>query len=151
MDHSARKLTARSGKTYYYNYCHARFLPTGIGSFMTGMLSVGIGEVVMPQFVKKCGIPVPVAAGTSILVVIITVMSASFTHIFTLISEGGVNAVPWHLVIYTVPGVIIGGQIGPALQGVISTHIMERIIGVLFIIIGIAMLLSVLNNTFAIF
>lgn len=27
------------------------------------------------------------------------------------------GAVPWHLVIYTAPGVIIGGQIGSRLQG----------------------------------
>lgn len=36
---------------------------------MTGMLGVGIGEVVIPQLVKKNGVPLPVAAGTSILVV----------------------------------------------------------------------------------
>lgn len=36
---------------------------------MTGMLGVGIGEVVMPQLVKKYGVPLPVVAGTSVLVV----------------------------------------------------------------------------------
>lgn len=36
---------------------------------MTGMLGVGIGEVVIPQLVKKNGVPLPVAAGTSVLVV----------------------------------------------------------------------------------
>jgi hypothetical protein len=34
----------------------------------------------------------------------------------------------------------IGGQIGPRLQGVISHRIMERAIGVLFSVIGAAML-----------
>ena len=36
---------------------------------MTGMRGVGIGEVVIPQLVKKNGVPLPVAAGTSVLVV----------------------------------------------------------------------------------
>lgn len=36
---------------------------------MTGMLGVGIGEVVIPQLVKKNGVPLPVAAGTSVLIV----------------------------------------------------------------------------------
>ncbi len=36
---------------------------------MTGMLGVGIGEVVVPQLVKKNDVPVPIAAGTSVLVV----------------------------------------------------------------------------------
>lgn len=42
---------------------------TAFGGLMTGMLGVGIGEVVVPQLVKKNGVPLPVAAGTSVLVV----------------------------------------------------------------------------------
>lgn len=135
-----RQTIARDGRVYNYNMYYARKVPTGVGGFLTGLLSVGIGEVIMPQLVKDGRIPVPVAAATSILVVIITVLSASFTHIVTLIQEGGINAVPWHLVCYTIPGVIIGGQIGPYLQGKVHSSIMEKVIGVLFIIIGITML-----------
>lgn len=90
-------------------------------------MSVGIGEVVMPRLVKHCKVPVPVAAATSVLIVIVTVMSASFAHISTLISEGGVEAVPWHLVTYTARGVVIGGQLGSRLQGRISSEKMEKI------------------------
>ena len=113
---------------------------TGVGAFLTGMVSVGIGEVVMPQLVKRNRIPVPVAAATSVLVVIVVVASASFTQIASLVSEGGLGAVPWNLVVYTVPGVIIGGQIGPRLQGKIGSRFMERAIGGLFGVIGLAML-----------
>lgn len=42
---------------------------TAFGGLMTGMLGVGIGEVVIPQLVKKNGVPLPVAAGTSVLIV----------------------------------------------------------------------------------
>ena len=70
--------------------------------------------------------------------------AASGTHIFTLVSEGGVDAVPWHLVIFTVPGVIIGGQIGVRLQGKFSQDKMEKVFGVLFGIIGIAMISNML-------
>ncbi len=113
-------------------------LVTGAGAFLTGMLSVGIGEVIVPQLTKR-GVPVAVAAATSVAVVIVTVASASFTLIGQLMSEGGLSAVPWNLVCYTIPGVIIGGQIGPRLQGLVSHRAMERAIGVLFIIISIAM------------
>ena len=61
-------------------------------------------------------------------------------------NEGGVDAVPWHLVAYTVPGVIIGGQIGPRLQGKVHSHTMEKIIGGLFAVIGIAMLWTVYKD-----
>lgn len=141
-----RETVGRDGRVYRYDMYHARKAPTGLGGFLTGLLSVGIGEVVMPQLVKGGKVPVPVAAATSILVVIITVFSASFTHIATLITEGGVDAVPWHLVMYTIPGVIIGGQIGPRLQGKIHSHTMEKVIGGVFAVIGIAMLWTVYND-----
>ena len=108
--------------------------------FLTGLLSVGIGEVVMPLLIRRYRFPVPVAAATSILVVIVTVMSASFAHISSLIAEGGWNAVPWNVVCYTIPAVIIGGQIGPRLQGVIPSKTMEKVIASLFLVIGTAML-----------
>lgn len=44
-------------------------LSAAFGGLLTGMLGVGIGEVVIPQLVKKNGVPLPVAAGTSVLVV----------------------------------------------------------------------------------
>lgn len=140
-----RQLTDRTGNTYRYKFHRPKkgVVPLGLGGFLTGLLSVGIGEVVMPLLIKRYRFPVPVAAATSILVVIITVMSASFTHISALISEGGLSAVPWNLVCYTVPAVIIGGQIGPRLQGKVSSHAMEKVIAVLFTLIGMAMLWTV--------
>jgi len=137
-----RKITDDKGNEYNYHLCHPgkgkAF--TGIGAFITGLMSVGIGEIITPQLVKQCKMPVPVAVATSVFVIIITVAVASGTHIFTLISEGGAEAIPWHLVIYTIPGVIIGGQIGTRLQGKFSSDIMEKIFGMLFAVIGIGMI-----------
>jgi len=99
-----RTIESSDGIRYRHNLYKARIFPTGVGGFLTGFLAAGIGEVVMPQLIKKGRVAVPVAAATSILVVIITVMSASFTHITTLISAGGLQAVPWNLVCYTIPG-----------------------------------------------
>ena len=138
--------TTKDGTVYRYNPYQARLFPTGLGGFLTGLLSVGIGEVVMPQLVKIGKVPVPLAAGASIMVVIITVFSASFTHIATLINEGGKDAVPWNLVVYIIPGVIIGGQIGPTLHGRINSHTMEKFIGILFSIIGVSMLFTVAKD-----
>jgi len=143
-----RQLTDRTGATYKYQFHRPRkgAIPLGLGGFLTGLLSVGIGEIVMPLLIKRYRFPVPVAAATSILVVIITVMSASFTHISTLIAEGGLSAVPWNLVSYTIPAVIIGGQIGPRLQGRVSSQAMEKAIAVLFAFIGIAMLWAIFKS-----
>lgn len=113
---------------------------TAVGAFLTGMVSVGIGEVIVPQLTKR-GVPVAIAAATSVAVVIVTAVCASFTLIGQLIGEAGVAAMPWNLVVYSIPGVIIGGQIGPRLQGRISHRTMELAIASLFVILGSAMML----------
>ena len=51
-------------------------LLTGVGAFMTGLVSVGIGEVTISQLTRR-GVPIAVAAATSVLVVILTVATAS--------------------------------------------------------------------------
>lgn len=136
-----REITARDGTVYRFHAPRQGkgALLTSFGAFLTGMVSVGIGEVIMPQLAKRNRVPVPVAAATSVFVVIVTVAAASFTQISTLVAEGGWHAVPWNLVAYTVPGVIIGGQIGPRIQGKVSHRAMERVIGVLFLVISLSM------------
>lgn len=149
-DHrEVRVVTDRVGHTYTFRKPRMGLLGTGItslGAFLTGLLGVGIGEVIVPQLVKRNHVPVAVAAATSVFVVIITIASASFTQVAALIAAGGVNAIPWNLVCYTVPAVIIGGQIGPWLQGRIAQRTMERAIAILFGIIGLAMSYIVLKG-----
>ena len=140
-DPEVRTVTARDGTVYAFTAPRHGIgaAATAIGAFLTGMVSVGIGEVIMPQLVKRNRVPVPVAAATSVLIVVITGAVASVAQIPALIVEGGWRAVPWNLVAYMIPGVTIGGQIGPHLQGRVAHHTMVRSIGVLFAVIGIAM------------
>ncbi len=143
-------VTGQDGTTYTYKKPRQGkgAIATGIGGFLTGLLGVGIGEVVMPQLAKRNSVPIPVAAATSVFVVIVVVAAASFTQISALVAQGGVKAVPWNVVVYTIPAVIIGGQIGPRLQGTVSQRTMERAIGYLFLVIGIAMSYIAIRNTF---
>ena len=112
---------------------------TGVGAFLTGMVSVGIGELTISQLTRK-GLPIAVAAATSVLVVIVTIVFASVTLVVQLIKAGGWTAVPWNLLIYDIPGVLIGGQIGPRLQGLVSHQAMRRAISILFVVLAIAMM-----------
>lgn len=145
-----RTITSRDGQSYTFAIPRQGIasLVTAIGALLTGLLSVGIGEVTMPQLAKRNRVPIPVAAATSVLVVIVTVALTSFTHIGALIRGGGFAAVPWHLVAYAVPAVIIGGQIGPRMQGRVAHRTMERAIGSLFLLIAVAMVF-VAHNKFA--
>ncbi len=131
-------------KDYTYFIYRPKKLLTALGGLLTGMLSTGIGEVVMPQLVKDGKLPVGVAAASSVLVVMVTMIIASLAHIITLVNNEGFEAVPWHLVCYTIPGVVIGGQLGPALQGRIPRRVMTTAIGLLFVFLGIGMLKTTL-------
>jgi hypothetical protein len=138
-----RTIIARSGETYRYLapiQDKIGMTMTATGSFLTGLLGVGIGEVIMPQLVKRNRVPLAVAAATSVFIVIVTIAAASFTQISALMAAGGVNAIPWNLVCYSVPGVLIGGQIGPFLQGKIAQRTMELAIAALFAVIGVSMM-----------
>ena len=145
-----RTITGRDGVIYTYEVPRQGkgAAATGLGAFLTGLLGVGIGEVVMPQLVKANKVPIPVAAATSVFTVIVVVASASFTQISSLISQGGITAVPWNVVVYTIPAVIIGGQIGPRLQGKVKQRSMEKAIAYLFLVIGVAMTWIAIRNSF---
>lgn len=134
--------TDSRGETYTYEMPH--FGPgslglTSVGAFLTGMVSVGIGEVTISQLTHK-RVPIAVAAATSVLVVILTIVFATTTMLADLIQAGGWTNVPWNLLAYSVPGVLIGGQIGPRLQGLVPQQQMRRAIGVLFATLAVAML-----------
>ncbi len=141
-----RVIRSREGEEYRYRVCdqHRGYLITGIGAAMEGLVSVGLGELEMPNLVKRCKIPVAVSAATSVFVIAVTVLAGSVTAVLDLMQRGGLGAVPWSLVVYTVPGAVIGGQIGARFQGRISSETTERFIAILFAVVGIAFLATIL-------
>ena len=142
LEASTRTIIDSRGQEYIYRIPRLgakSYTLTGLGAFLTGMVSVGIGEVTISKLSRK-GVPIAVAAATPVLVVIMTVALASTTLAFQLIKAGGWTAVPWNLLVYDIPGVLIGGQIGPRLQGKIAPHVLRRAIAVLFVLLGAAMM-----------
>ena len=139
---NAKTITDSKGHQYTYQVPSLgvrSYALTGLGAFLTGMVSVGIGEVTISKLTRK-GLPIAVAAATSVLVVIVTVAFASTTLAVQLVKAGGWTAVPWNLLVYDIPGVLIGGQIGPRLQGKVAPHVMRRVIAVLFVFLAVAMM-----------
>jgi hypothetical protein len=136
-----RTIVDSKGHTYAYDVPRlgpGSNLLTATGAFLTGMVSVGIGEVTISQLTRK-GLPIAVAAATSVMVVITTVVFASTTLFAQMIKSGGWAAVPWNLLCYDIPGVLIGGQLGPRLQGRVSPHTIRQAISVLFVLLSLAM------------
>ncbi len=144
-DPDLTRVVDAEGNVYEWHTCHRRVgrLLTAGGAAMAGLISTGIGEIEMPQLVKRCHVPVPVAAATSIVIVAATVLGASVAHFLRLMQEGGADAIPWSLIVYTVPGAIIGAQIGARIQGKVPPWQMERAMAILFLVIGVVFLLNV--------
>ena len=116
-----------------------------IGGAFLGMISVGLAELQEYQLVARCKVPTPVAIATSVFVVVITVLVASAGHFYEFFKEGPeiMNQV-LNIVAFTIPGVIIGGQIGPKLQKVVPEDKMKVSISFLFIIVGSFMLYTII-------
>lgn len=137
------ELTDSRGNVYHYTVCNKN---TGrlfalLGGAFVGMISVGLAELQEYHLVARCKVPTPVSVGTSIFVVVITVLVASAGHFYEFAREGEevMNQV-LKIVIFTIPGVIIGGQLGPFLQKSVPEDSMKVSISILFVLLGAFML-----------
>ncbi len=117
-----------------------------VGGAFVGMISVGLAELQDYHLIARCRVPSPVAVATSIFVVVITVLIASVGHFyeFTFHTRPEVLNQVLSVIIYTVPGVIIGGQIGPALQTRLNPDVVKIGVSTLFILVGLFMLFTII-------
>jgi uncharacterized membrane protein YfcA len=137
-------LVDKAGNTYQYTVCNkstGRFFAL-VGGMFVGMISVGLAELQEYHLVGRCRVPAKVAVATSIFAVVITVFFASIGHIASFIGESdaqNMNQVI-RVVLFTIPGVIIGGQVGPYVQEKVAPSLIKISIAVLFTLIGFLML-----------
>ena len=138
-------VTDRSGRRFEFSVFNrpVAAVYSAIGGTFLGMISVGLAELMEYLMVAKCRIPAPVAVATSIFVVVITVAAASIGHIVSFAAEGTetIDQVI-SIAMFTTPGVIIGGQIGPLLQRAVDPDKMKLVIATIFVCVGGFMLIS---------
>jgi uncharacterized protein len=97
----------------------------------SGMLSISIGELLVPVMRSRLSLKMGVAIATSIATIFgVCVLGAVF-HL----SMGG--RADTATLIWAIPGVIIGGQVGPRIAGVINDRILKEIFIFLLTLIGI--------------
>lgn len=139
-----RRLEAAGGAVY--EFCaHGLGLQrviSGAGAFVAGLISTGVGEATLPPLVRRSHFPVAVAAATSTVVVAGTVTGAAATHLVELAREGGLSAIPWNLLVWAVPGAVIGAFVGTRLQGRVSEDAARRFFSGLFLAIGVTFLVA---------
>lgn len=141
-DGQRREIRAADGKLFRFcpEHLSLQKVYSGVGALLAGLISTGVGEATLPTLVRQSRFPVPVAAATSTLVVAGTVTGAAVTHLVELWRTGGLSAIPWNLIVWAVPGSVIGALVGTQLQGRVGERASRIFFGSLFLMIGIVFL-----------
>ena len=133
-------LVTAEGEEIRYKVCNPNEgrLIAGTGALFMGLISTGLGEMNAYFLLQRCRVPSKVSVATSVFVVAVTALVAAAGHFYKFIQTGGeVLDTVLSLVIFTVPGVIIGGQIGSLVASRIPQTVLERSLAILFIFIAI--------------
>ncbi len=123
------------GKVYEFPVC---FRPIGmglaaVGGLLTGLMSAGLPEITTTQLVVRCQLPTRIAIATSIFVLAISVLAGAVTH--------ALQAQPaWHVVSLSIPGVVVGAQIGPRISHLLPAKAMERGLPAIFALVGLVVI-----------
>ena len=97
----------------------------------SGMLSISIGEWLVPLMRSRLSLKMGVAIATSIATIFGVCVLGAVLHLFL----GGRASV--ETLIWAIPGVLIGGQIGPRIAGVINDRVLKEVFIFLLTLIGI--------------
>ena len=119
--------TTRAEIKKVYRYSWVAIL-VSIGS---GMLSTGISEWMIPIMRNKLSLKMSNAIATCIFITFGTCLTAASIHLLM----GGKAELP--IVFWAVPGVMIGGQIGPRITQRINERVLKEIFILLLTLIGV--------------
>lgn len=126
-----RHFVDAKGETYTYSF-HRGFGMTV--SFFTGFLSsllgIGGGSILVPTMVLLLTFPPHIAAATSMF----TIMLSAFVGTLSHIALGNVD---WILVLFLAPGAFLGGQLGARVAASLPAKTLLRILAITLIIVGI--------------
>ena len=140
-------LVDREGNEYRYTVARKDQgrLFAAVGGAFLGAISVGLAELQEYHLMARCRVPSPVAVATSIFVVVITVLVASLGHFYKFVTSSDTTILTQvaSIVLFTIPGVIVGGQIGPLVQAKVDPDKIQLGIAILFIAVGVFMLTTV--------
>ncbi len=141
-------LVAADGEQYCYTVCNKTEgrLIAGVGGLFVGMVSSGLGELNGYFLLQRCRVPSSVSVATSVFVVAITALVASAGHVMQF-AQGGMADLTrmLNLLLFTVPGVIIGAQLGPMLAKRVSDRAMEIFLGILFTLTASLLLVEAMH------
>lgn len=132
---------ARDGSVYQYPTCWRLpgVLMAAIGGTLTGLISAGLPEITTTQMILRCNVPARVAVATSVFVLAVTAVVGATMH--------ALAAQPaWHVVAWSIPGVLLGSTFGSRLGAHLPARVMETVLGGVFAAVGVLVLVLALMS-----
>lgn len=116
-----------------------------LGGLLVGMISAGLGEINEFNFLRRMKLPVAAASATSVFLVALSAAVGAGFHAYFVVTEGteALFTGVFSVLVFTVPGVIVGAQVGVRLAGTIDARMMGRFVGGLFAVLAVLTLLLV--------
>ena len=132
---NGRVLRAADGTEYVIPECTKGpgVVMAGFGGLLTGVISAGLPELTTTQLVLRCKMPARIAVATSVVALAVTAVAGAAAH--------ALAATPaWNVVVWSIPGVLIGSTIGSRVGGYIPAKTMERVLAFVFGGVGLLVL-----------
>jgi len=132
-----RRLIDRDGKDFTYAVSHPLL---GVGAyfligFISGLFGIGGGALRIPVLVLLLGLPMHIAIATSVFTMVISSIAGAVAH-FDL---GHVNV---EYVVWLVPTVICGAQIGARLAKRTEAQVLKKIFASILTIMGVVIIVE---------
>ena len=105
-------------------------LLSGIAS---GLFGVGGGIIMVPAMMFFMGLPIHMAVGTSLAVIIPTALMGTYKH-------NAQHNIDWFVALSLAPTAIMGGLLGAHLTTIISASSLKRAFGGVLLTVGIKLL-----------
>ena len=133
------RLVTADGEEIRYTVCNRTegWLVATLGGLFKGMIATGIGELDDDFLLDHCHVPSRVSVATSVFVVLFTTLAASVGHLVRLgLGAGHELATLFRLLVFSAPGVILGGQLGPWFTEHIPPRAFERDLHIFLLLVA---------------
>jgi len=140
-------LISSEGQEICYTVCNRTEgrLVAAVGALFKGMIATGLGEMDEHFFLERCQVPSVVSVATGVFVVLFTTLSASAGYLVRFALGGAQElATVLSLVIFAIPGVILGGQVGPWIVAQFPQRALERGLHILLLLVAALTLVEAL-------
>lgn len=128
------------GSSVNWRRCTSRAIPAGLGvGFLTGLFGVGGGFLIVPALVLLLGITMPVAVGTSLVIVTANSASAVIAYLGDLTLDWGLVAA---FTSTAIAGSIVAGRFGKR----IDTARLQKWFAYLIFAVAVFVVLEVLRG-----